>query len=71
MRNADDLSIDLRTGGGGLRRPLERDRLVDVDDHEVESVEAAGAQDLTRDFATSRTAACALAIAATRTRGAR
>ena len=38
----------MRAGGRGLRRPLERESVVDVDDHEVEAVEAAGAQHLAR-----------------------
>ena len=42
---------DDRAGGGGARRPLGRERIVDVDDHEVEAVEAAVAQHLARDLA--------------------
>ena len=35
---------DARAGRGGARRPLERERVVDVDDDEVEAVEAAVAR---------------------------
>ena len=35
---------DARARGRGTRRPLERERVVDVDDHEVEAVEAAVAR---------------------------
>ena len=37
---------DLRPGRRGARRPLERERIVDVDHDEVEAVEAAVAQHL-------------------------
>ena len=57
--------------GRRLRRPLERERIVDVDDHEVEAVEAAGAQAPRRRPRRRRTAACGPRIAATRTRAAR
>ena len=56
MRNAAELSMTLRAGGRGDRRPLERDRVVDVDDDEVEPVEAAGREHLARDLAAARTA---------------
>ena len=42
---------DERARGGGTRRPLERERVVDVDDDEVEAVEAVVAQHLAHDLA--------------------
>ena len=41
MRNAAELSTTRAPRGHGARRPLERERVVDVDDDEVEAVEAA------------------------------
>ena len=62
---------DPGAGGGGARRPLERERVVDVDDHEVEAVEAAVAQHLGTRPRRRRTATCDPPSAATRTRAAR
>ena len=62
---------DERAGGGRTRRPLERERVVDVDDHEVEAVEAVVAQHLAHDLAAHERQLAARATAATRTRAAR
>ena len=50
MRNAAELSTT-RAGGSRERRPLGGERIVDVDDHEVEAVEATVAQHLAHDLA--------------------
>ena len=44
MRNAARVVDDGRARGAAVRCPLDRERVVDVDDHEVEPVEAAVAQ---------------------------
>ncbi len=61
---------DLGARRGGDRRPLERDRVVDVDDHEVEAVEASGARGPRRSPRPRRTGACGPRTATTRRPGA-
>ena len=57
MRNtAESMTFGPRRGGD--RRPLDRDRVVDVDDHEVEAVEASGPRGPRRSPRRRRTGAC-------------
>ena len=51
MRNADDLSMTFAPAAAACGAHSIGDRLVDVDDHEVETVEAAGPQHLAGDLA--------------------
>ena len=48
VRNAAELSTDARAARNRTRRPLERERVVDVDDDEIETVEATVAEHLDR-----------------------
>ena len=67
MRNAADLSTTRAPARDGARRPLERERVVDVDDHEVEPVEATVGQHLAHDLAARERQARGPPSAATRT----